>query len=266
MPSARSLRMLGAAGAVASERVHVAWRWLVFGAEAVLAALTPATYTPAVRAAAARQVSASAGAVLPGFALACLVAGYGIVRLVAGTARDFGLAGYATDLYLRVAVLELLPLFVALFVALRSGAAIATEVALLRSEGRLQALRERGADPLRAELLPRGIGIAAAVASLTAVGAVLLVAVAYAGLYGFSPWGHDPFARAVGHVFAPVVLAGFAVKVACFAVTVAVVPVAAGLEAPRRAGAVPLAAPRGLVGVFLCLALVEGASLALKYA
>lgn len=239
-----------------------ATRWIAFGAEALAAALSPSTYTAPVRELAARQLCHAAWAVLPGFVLLCALLGALVIRIIDSTARDFGLAGYSLDLYARVLVLELIPLFVALFVAVRSGAALGTEVALLRVRGAL----ERGNDPLRAELLPRGIGVAAAVPVLTVVGCLAALAVAYVGLYGFSPWGHAAYARVIGQVFAPVVLAGFALKVAFFAVAVAVVPVAANVGGSRRMESVPDAAPRGLVGVFVLLALVEGASIALQYA
>ncbi len=237
-------------------------RWILFGAEALAAALSPSTYSPAVRALAARQLCSSAWDVLPGFAAACAVLGLLLVRIIDSTARDFGLGGYTVDLYARLLVLELLPLFAALFVALRSGAALSTEVALLRAAGALA----RDDDPLRTRLLPRGIGVAASVLALTATGCLAALAVAYVGVYGFSPWGHDAFARAIGQAFAPVVLAAFALKVAFFAVIVAVVPVAAGLGGTGGEGSVPEAAPRGLVGVFVLLGLAEGASVALQYA
>jgi phospholipid/cholesterol/gamma-HCH transport system permease protein len=237
-------------------------RWIAFSAEALAAALSPSTYTAPVRALAARQLCDAAWSVLPGFVVLCTLLGALVIRIVDSTAREFGLAGYSLDLYARVLVMELIPLFVALFVSIRSGAALGTEVALLRVRGAL----EQGNHPLRAELLPRGIGVAAAVLALTAVGCLAALAVAYVGLYGFSPWGHEAFARAIGQVFAPVVMAGFTLKVAFFAVAVAVVPVAASVGGSRRMESVPDAAPRGLVGVFVLLALAEGASVALLYA
>ena len=157
-------------------------------------------------------------------------------------------------------------MFVALFVAIRSGAAIGTEVALMRVRGDIDGLRRVGADPLRSELLPRGIGVAAAVIALTAIGCLVALVTAYVGLYGLSPWGHAAFSRAIGQVFAPAVLAGFAMKVAFFALAVAVIPVAASLGASADLRFVPDAAPRGLVRLFVSLALVEAFSLALKYA
>lgn len=242
------------------------WRWLLFAGEALAAALTPSTYTAPVRAVASRQVCAAAWDVLPGFVAVCALLSFLVIRIVAATARDFGLSAYALDLFARVLVLELIPLFVALFVALRSGAAIGTEVALMRERGDLDRLRREGADPLRMELLPRGIGTALAVLALTAIGCLVALVMAYTGQYGLSPWGHAAYARAVGQVFAPAVLVGFALKVAFFALAVAVIPVAASLGAPRDPRAVAQAAPRGLVRLFVGLALVEALSLALKYA
>jgi phospholipid/cholesterol/gamma-HCH transport system permease protein len=241
------------------------WRWLLFGAEALVAALSPSTYTASVRAIAARQVCSSAWQVLPGFVLVCALLSWLVIGIVDATARDFGLSAYALDLYVRLLVLELIPLFVALFVAIRSGAAIGTEVALMRVRGDIDALRREGADPLRAELLPRGIGVAAAVLALTAIGCLVALVAAYVGIYGLSPWGHAAYSRAIGQVFAPAVLAGFAMKVAFFALAVAVIPVAASLGPSADLQSVPQAAPRGLVRIFVSIALVEAFALALKY-
>jgi phospholipid/cholesterol/gamma-HCH transport system permease protein len=242
-----------------------AWRWLRFVGDGLAAALTPATYTPTVRAVAARQICASAWQVLPGVILVCALLSYVVIRIVITTARDYGLSAYALDLFVRLLVLELVPLFMALFVALRSGAALGTEVALMRAHGSLEASASEGLDPLHAELLPRAIGNAVAVLALTAIGSLVALAVAYVGLYGLSPWGHAAFSRAIGQVFDPLVIAGFALKVAFFSLAVAVIPVASGLGTLRRMRSVPEAAPLGLVRVFLCLALVEAVSLAVKY-
>ena len=99
---------------------------------------------------------------------------------------------------------------------------------------------------------------------IAALGVVAL-AVAYLGLYGFSPWGHGAYARAIGQVFDPVLLAGFALKVSLFALAVGAIPVATSLGSARELRDVPKAAPRGLVVLFVGLALVEAVSLAAKY-
>lgn len=241
------------------------WRWLLFGADALVAALSPSTYTAAVRASAARQLCSSAWEILPGFLAACALLSYLVIGIVDSTAREFGLSSYALDLFVRLLVLELIPLFVALFVALRSGAAIGTEVAMARARGDLDPPAGAGVNPLRAEWMPRGIGNAAAVFALTAIGMVAALAVSYFALYGLSPWGHAAYSRAIGQAFAPAVMVGLALKVAFFALAVAVIPVAASLGAPQGSRSVPEAAPRGLVRLFVSLALVESAAIALAY-
>ncbi len=266
MQAAPFRRGIASPGATLRSGAAYARRWLHFGAEALAAALSPSTYTAPVRAVAARQVCSSAWEILPGFVVVCALLSYLVMRIVSSTARDYGLSGYALDLFVRLLVLELIPLFVTLFVALRSGTAIGTEVALMRVRGELdEAHRREGAGPLRAELLPRGIGTAVAVVALTAIGSLVALVMAYVGTYGVSRWGHEAYARAIGQVFEPVVLAGLGLKVALFAVAVAVIPVAASLGAPRELRSVPEAAPRGLVRLFVILALVEAVSLALKY-
>ncbi len=264
MPASAIRHALSASGDTLLDAAAGAWRAVRLAADAVVAALSPSTYTPAVRAIAARQVCESAWEVLPGVAAASAVLGYLVIGIVDATARGFGLSGYALELFVRLVVMELVPLFVALFVALRSGAAIGTTVALLRLEGRLDP--ERGlADPLRQALLPRGMGVAAAVLALTAAGCLAALVTAYLGLYGLSPWGHAAFARTVGQAFGPAVAFGLALKVLFFALAVAVIPVAASLAAPRDERLVAAAAPRGLVRVFASLALMEVVALAFTY-
>ncbi len=229
----------------------------LFAADAFASALLPATWTRPLRVAVARQVSAAAVSILPALLAATVVLAAIVIQVVGRTAREFGLAQYATELFARVVAIELVPVLVALFVLLRSGAPFATDIALARQGG--QAID-------RDETLGRGIGIALAVLGLTALAAVTALVAAYGALYGFSPWGEGAFARAVGNVFSPVVLAGGGIKAVLFAVAVAALPAWSSLSAPESPRAVPEAAPRALVRAFVVLAIVEGIAVAVAYA
>jgi phospholipid/cholesterol/gamma-HCH transport system permease protein len=66
-------------------------------------------------------------------------------------------------------VRELAPLLTAWIVIARSGTAIAAELATMRIEGEVDALVGMGIDPFEYLVVPRVVGTAAAVASLTAV-------------------------------------------------------------------------------------------------
>jgi len=241
------------------------WRVFHFGALALVMALSPATYDRENRAVTANQIYFTAWQVLPWFTLLAALLSLVLIRIVVETTMSYGLSQYALEMVVRVLVLELIPLFAALFVALRSGAAINTEVALMHIRGDFDALRRAGVDPLRRELVPRVIGSAVSVVALAAVSGVIALALAYIGVYGFSPWGFAGYTRMVGHVFDLQVTLGLALKTLLFGLAVAVIPISASLETPREVRLAPVAVLRGMVRLFLVLVLLEGASLAVKY-
>jgi len=248
----------------------VAWaagwlRLLRFGSAAIVAALSPSIYNPATREVVARQVYFTAWQVLPGFVLVVAVLSAVLVRIVDATAREFGLSQFASEMTLRVLVLELIPLTATLFVSLRSGAAINTEVALMNLRNEIEALARAGIDPMRFEFVPRLVGCVVSVISLTVVSCAVALLVAYLGVYGFFLWGVPDFTRSVGNVFDAQVTIGLAIKVLFFGAAVGVIPMGEALAGAREAHAAPVTVLRGMMRLFFVLFLIEVASLAFKY-
>jgi phospholipid/cholesterol/gamma-HCH transport system permease protein len=163
-------------------------------------------------------------------------------------------------------VLELLPLLTALFIALRSGAAISTEIALMRVSGELDAEHAADSGPLEREFVPRVLAAGLSVLTLTVLGCALAVFLSYFAMFGFSPWGFEAYIRVVAHVFNPLALAGFALKCATFGFVVAVIPIAAGVSATRRMKSAPVAVMGAMVRLFFALGIIEIVALAAKYA
>jgi phospholipid/cholesterol/gamma-HCH transport system permease protein len=241
------------------------WRVFHFGATALVMAASPSAYDRATANLMARQVYFTAWQILPGFVLVSALLGYMVIRIVVLTAGGYGLAEYALNIAVRVQVLELVPMFVALFVALRSGAAINTEVALMHIRGDLAALQRTGADPMRHELVPRVVGSAVSVFALTVIAGAISLVLAYVAMYGVSMGGMDDYADTIGAIFDLRVLLGFGLKAAFFGLAVAIIPITASLEVPREQRFAPIAVLRGMVRLFMTLALIQGASLAFKY-
>ena len=240
-------------------------RVLRFAGFALAAALAPSTYDAATRAVAAKQIYFTAWQIVRPFTLFAALFSFIVIQITVAAARDFGLSQHALELILRALVLELLPLLTALFVALRSGAAIATEIALMRVSGELEALERAGEEPLRREFVPRIAAAALSVISLTVLSCALAVVLAYFAMYGFSPWGFGEFTRVVGRTFSAPTLAGFALKCVLFGAAVAVIPIAAGLEASKMIKSAPVAVLGGMVRLFFVLGLIEVVSLAARY-
>jgi len=243
------------------------WRRLLrFGGFATVAALSPSSYGLAARAVAVRQIYLTAWKVLPGYLAFSALLSMVIIEIVRSAARSYGLSEVALELVLRVLVLELIPLLTALFVALRSGAAIGAEVALMRVTGELEDHDEAGASPLHAELVPRIAAAALSVFALTTLSIALAMYLAYALFFGGSNAGFLVFSRVVGHVFDLPILIGLLLKCLLFGLAVALIPLATGLEAEHgQLHTVPAAVLAGLMKLFLVIGLIEVLSLVVKY-
>jgi len=239
---------------------------LLFGFACVAAALSPSSYTPQTRALALRQIYFTAWQVLAGYLLFAAALSILVVHITVSATFEFGLSGYAVELVLRAMVLEILPLLTAFFVALRSGSAIGTEIALMRISGELDPAHAADAGPMQREFVPRVIASGIAVASLTVLGCTAAVAVAYTAIYGFSPWGLEEYLQVIAHVFTLEALAGFLLKCTLFGFVVAVIPIAAGVSATRDAKSAPLAVMGAMVRLFFALGVIEIAALAVAYA
>ena len=202
------------------------WRLLDFGSQMLVLALSPSSYRRSQRRVMFRQLHAATAPLLPAFVLIASVVSLVIIRIVVATAASYGLSRYALDVLVRTLVLELLPLLVALFVALRYTLPGAETVAALRAQGRLQAIWRAGGDPARDELLPRVLAGVFSVALLAALGCLLALLLTYVTVYGFTTWGFDAYTRTVGQVFNPAATLIFAFKALFFSLTVAIVPIA----------------------------------------
>lgn len=243
------------------------WRRVLrFAAVATAALLSPSTYKAETRELAVRQIYFTAWEVLPGYLLFSALLSLVIIEIVASAARNYGLSQYALELMLRVLVLEVIPLLTALFVALRSGAAIGSEVALMTVNGELAEEQESGENPLLNELVPRIAGAALSVASLTTLACAIATWLAYVATYGFTDAGQAEFERVIALVFDGQVLTGFMLKCLLFGLAVALIPVATGLEAERgNMKSAPNAVLGGLVKLFFVIGMIEVLSLVSKY-
>jgi phospholipid/cholesterol/gamma-HCH transport system permease protein len=227
--------------------------------------LSGSTYDAANRHAIARQIHLTTWLILPWFTVLSSLVSIVLVRIVVMTALSYGLAQFALELVVRVLVLEVIPLIAALYVTLRCALAVKPAVSGLHIPRDLGYLGGADTDRIRDELVPRVISYAFSVLTMVVVSGAVALVMAYLGVYGFTRWGLDPFARTVGQVFDPAVTFGFGLKVLFFSLAVAVIPIAASLDEADRDADEPRAAQPGTVRLFLALIVIEGLSLAVKY-
>jgi phospholipid/cholesterol/gamma-HCH transport system permease protein len=244
------------------------WFLALFGAGALVIALSPSTYRRANRILIATHIYTSTWRVLLWFTLASMLVSLVLIRIVVVTALSYGLSQYALEMMVRVLVLELIPLSAALFVALRAGLAFNAGAIPIGTDTVSSKQTDLNLN-FHADVVPEVIANVFSVFSLALMSSAVVLILAYLNVYGLSPWGLVDYTRTVGRVFDPVVTIGFALKTLLFGLAVAIIPMAAILERPRHAAiaqASPLSTVQpGAMRLFFILLLIESGSLAVKY-
>ena len=243
----------------------VAYDIFAFLAKSLLLLLDRTTWNRATFDVVVKQVYFTAVQILPVFLGYALVISWLIITIILTTARDFGLTQFASEMTIRVLVLELLPFLTALFIALRSGSAINTEVALMKVNNELDALAHCKVPPMQFEFLPRLIGGVISVITLAGLAGILALFLSYLSIYGLSMAGFEAFTQIIAKVFNLKILLGLIAKCGLFGLAVTLIPVTAGLETPKKLFMVPVSVLRGMMRVFFAIVAIEVVSLALKY-
>ena len=241
------------------------WRTVHLTALLLVLALSPSSYHAEHRRALARQIYLGTAQSLLGFTVLSTLISLVVIRIVLVTAMSYGLSQYALEMVVRVLVLELIPLAAALFAALRCTIPLAGEVAALRTRGAWDDAASRNAHILHSEVLPRVVAGVFCSLMLAAVSCVVTLIVAYLSTYAFTTEGFDAYTRTVGQVFSPAVSLIFGLKMLFFGVTVALMPIAAALDAAPRRRTNTSVELQGLVRMFLAIVLIEVASLVGNY-
>ncbi len=241
------------------------WRTVHLTAQLMVLALSPSSYRREHRRALAAHIYLGTVQALLWFTVLSTLISLVVTRIVLVTALSYGLSQYALEMLVRVLVLELIPLAAALFAALRCTTPMAAEIAALRSRGEWSAAAARGADPLRGEVLPRVVAGVFCALMLAAVSCVVTLVVAYVSTYAFTTEGFGAYTHTVGQVFDPAVSLIFGLKILLFGITVALMPIAAVLDAAPRRRLNTSVELQGLVRMFLAIVLIEVASLVGNY-
>src|SRR5450830_1384044 len=222
------------------------WHMIHLGAIVLVLALSPSTYNRANRANTSRHIYASTWQVLPWFTAMAALFSLVLIRIVVVTALNYGLSQYALQMAVRAGM------------TFNAGAQTNARPSPVDPSAPLSLTR------LRADVVPRVLASAFSVLTLAMINSVIVLVLAYLIVYGLSPWGLPGYTRTVGHVFDLSVTLGFALKTVFFSLAVAVVPMAASLEAARDNTSANGVQP-GAARLFLVLLLIEAASLVIKY-
>ncbi|GAC1417885.1 MAG: hypothetical protein NVSMB6_20060 [Burkholderiaceae bacterium] len=243
------------------------WSLACFGALMIGLALSPGSYGPNSRRAIAQQIVAEASTNLLWFILLFSLISLMLIRIVVVTASSYGVSEYALEMVVRVLVLELIPLGVSMFAALRSSVPGAGALSDVAPAGQGSQWRDAGIEATRREFFSRTVAYMFTVVMFACTSCVLAMVFAYLSMYGLTPWAIGPYTRVVGQVFSPVVTTIFVVKTLALSAAVTLIPLAPVFYGPvRLSGRSKTAAQlAALVRLFFVILVIEVASLVGNY-
>lgn len=242
------------------------WAVLLIGAEIVWLAVVPSSHrTPEQRRAVLRQIHGATAPLLSWFLVLSALISLVIIRIVVATAVSYGLSQYALEVLVRTLVLELIPLYATLFVAVRYAMPQAQVVRRQLAEAHRQGQILQGRAFVRERLMPRALGAMFSVLLLAALSCVVALVLTYLTVYGFSPWGLPGYTRSVGGVFTPAVTLIFSLKTLLMSLAVAIVPMAGCAQRDAQGGFARRSDIGEFARLFSVVLLIEVASLVGNY-
>jgi phospholipid/cholesterol/gamma-HCH transport system permease protein len=204
-----------------------------------------------------RQEIARAGvALMPMFMFVAFALGFLVVGQTVSALAKFGAINYLGSTMVIVVVRELGPLLAAMLVLARVGTAHVIELGTARAMGEVEALEALGIDPVHYLIVPRVIGMAAGIFSLTVY--LIIGALGSGYLWVFflqdvplTPGGYfKQLAEALGWLD----FALLALKAVAFGFFIAIVTCYHGLAQPLRLEEVSRVAVRAVTqGVIVCV-------------
>jgi phospholipid/cholesterol/gamma-HCH transport system permease protein len=203
-----------------------------------------------------RQEIARAGvALMPMFLFVAFALGFLVIGQTVSALARVGAINYLGSTMVIVVVRELGPLLAAMLVLARVGTAHVIELGTARAMGEVEALEALGIDPVHYLIVPRVIGMAAGIFSLTVY--LIIGALASGYLWAFLqdvPLTPGDYFKQLAEALGWLDFALLALKAVAFGFFIAIVTCYHGLAQPLRLEEVSRVAVRAVTqGVIVCV-------------
>jgi phospholipid/cholesterol/gamma-HCH transport system permease protein len=224
----------------------------------------PSSYNPAMRSIIVKQIYFTAVEIIPLFMVIAVVFGSVIIGVVIAFAAKYNLQEHMGSIIITFVMNEFAPFFTALLIALRSGTAINTEIAVMHVNNELNALKAYGIDIIDYLFLPRIIGGMMSITLLSLMFAIIMIASGYLFTLFYMDMHLATYKilliDAVGGVDILIQIG----KSLLFGFVTITIPLYSGLKTGTSYTAIPISVLRGMVRLFLTLFFIEVISLQLQ--
>ncbi|OPY13530.1 MAG: putative phospholipid ABC transporter permease protein MlaE [Syntrophus sp. PtaB.Bin001] len=236
----------------------------LFSWQVMVCLFTPRTYNHAVKMTIVNQLYFSAVQILPLFISISIILGLFLMGIVFNAVKDLGMTGNLGNIMMGFVVTELCPFMTVLMLALRTSAAINTEMAVMKVNKEFDTLNAFNIDAFDYVYVPRILSGVVSVVLLDGVFSVVLLAsgaLFSRAIFGMSIDAYISVLIASAEFSDLVILI---LKCATFGFFIALLPIRYGLTASDELTSIPVAVLNGMINVFIAIIIIEVISLILS--
>ena len=252
-------------GEVTLRFLNIFYEALYFAYQCLYKLFQKRSYNSATQDILIKQIYFTAVQVLPLLFLIGTVFGTIIVALIVHFALDYGLKDHIGTFIIRIILNEVAPLATVLLVALRSGAAINTEIAVMKVSNELNTLKAFNIDIIEYLFLPRIIAGIISLIMLASLLSIIMLLSGYIYLFFFFETGADLYIRTLIHAITVNDFVLLFAKSLLFGFFATLVPIYSGLGTSMTYTGIPIAVLNGMVKLIIAIMSIEVIILLIQY-
>ena len=224
----------------------------------------PKSYHPAMQGVLLKQIYFTVVQILPGFILMGLLFGSASVGYVISLALHYGLRDQVGSILVGFIFYEFAPLFTALLIALRSGAAVNTEIAVMQVSGELNSLKTFDIGLIDYLFLPRIISGMISLVALSLMFSILMLLGGYIFSLIYMNMNMQSYSYLLFNAITLKHLVFLIGKSLAFGFVIMFIPIYYGLTTINATSAIPISVLQGMVRLFIAIFTIEGLSFFLR--
>lgn len=226
----------------------------------------PSSYNRATLSVLVSQIYFTAVQVLPLFCLVAIATGITSIGVLVNLLQDVVLSDSLIRVIVSLLITEISPLTTVALIALRSGAAMNTEISVMKINRELKTLELFNIDPVNYLYLPRVLAGVIAMVLLSGLSAALILA---SGLLASYLFFHIDLHVQGNLLIQMITFSDIFIlfsKALIFGLVVTLIPIWFGLTVTDELTSIPVAVLKGMLTVFIAIATVEVLVLTARFA
>jgi len=244
------LQFLEKLGAKAIEMFGSVYEVFHFAFVCLFHALNPRSYNPAMIMVLIKQIYFTAVQIIPLFIVMAIVFGSVIIGVVIYLATQYSLQSEIGVIIITVVIDEFAPFFTALLISLRSGAAVNTEIAVMKVNNELNTLNVYKIDLIDYLFLPRIIGGIISTTFLSLLFAIIMLTSGYIFTFFYMSIDLSTYKYLLLDALEIKDLLILLAKSFAFGVLSMLIPIYSGLKTQKSYTAIPVSVLNGMVLIF----------------